>query len=203
MKNKNAKKLNKRGFTLVEMLIAMGIFAMLSAMSVSSYLKFNNKIGVDLQAHAVAQDGHKAQVESMAVKRAAGGVYPGYGVYFSTSTPVSYIFYADLDNTRVYNAGEMERNILMPSSMSIARLCATGIGAFSPQGTCPTGYVMLSAAEISYKRPNPDANITVYNGASSNSSAASLRVYIKSSKGYERSIEFWSTGQISINAQGV
>lgn len=215
------QKDSEKGFTLVEMIIAMGIFAIMSGMSVSSYMKFNNKIGTDLLVHSVAQDGHLVQVESMAVKRASGSsIYPGYGLNFDLTPAASSTYYdifADLNGNGSYGGSavnasdrplscpaggmlECEKRVYLEKGTKITRICALMSGG-PAQGSCDAGYKQVDRAEISFKRPSTDANLLVYSTTGStyySAGISSVRIYIASSKGYERGVEFWSAGQISI-----
>ena len=99
--NKSSK--NKKGFTIVEMLVVMGIFSILTAVTVWNYGKFNNSIILTNMAYEIALEIREAQVFSLGVRGAnsGGGIYNDfdtrYGVLFEEGEK-NFIFFTDLNN---------------------------------------------------------------------------------------------------------
>lgn len=207
----------KRGFSLVELMIAVSIFAFLSVVSVISYANFNNRIGVDTLAHQIAQFGHEAQVSALSVKRNVNGIYPAYGIHFDIASSTSMIFFADLnDGNLIYDksAGdscgkvtdECEKTVKLLKGVSIIALCGGSEGEIVGGNTdggvnCkyPDAHYTSDTFDIVFKRPSPDANIIGRKTANSTPEPYSTaQVIISSNKGYKRTITFYITGQITV-----
>lgn len=208
-KPKNMNK--KRGFTFVELMISVSIFAFLSLITVSSYANFNNRIGVDTLAHQIAQFGHEAQVSALSVKKAADGKYPAYGLHFEKASSTQFIFFADLDGNGTFTdngacgtvTSECEKRINLLKGVKIKALCGNAVAGgvnSNPLNCVTTGMLHESwATEIMFKRPNPDAVIRgkVTSGASF-SDYSIAQVVIASAKDYRKSVQFYVTGQITV-----
>lgn len=204
------KGLNKkRGFSFVELTIAVSIFAFLSTVTVMSYNNFNNRIGVDILAHQIAQFGHEAQVSALSVKRASNNDYPGYGLHFEKASTTQFIFFADLDKDKVYTPGgvcgtsgsECEKVVQLLKGVTIKALCGQAdAGGTDDDANCTLadGAPHLSNAfDIVFRRPSPDASIMGMSTTTPNSYSVA-KVKISSAKGYTRSILFYITGQITV-----
>lgn len=112
-----AKKIftNKRGFTLMELMVAIAVIAVISAVSVL-YVRGNINDEVEMYAQELSSDLKLAR--NMAVSRTVydfggtvGAIYPpgGYGVYINNPADGSanyYIIYADSGTADGYNSTE-------------------------------------------------------------------------------------------------
>lgn len=92
------------GFTLIEMLVVIVIVGVISSILIVNWRRNENQYQVQRIAQEIAQDIRKAQ--EMALN---GTQYNGqlpnknYGLYFSTSTPLSYKIFGDMNNNREYD----------------------------------------------------------------------------------------------------
>lgn len=208
---KRLSNLNKkRGFSFVELMIAVSIFGLLSTLTVSSYANFNNRIGVDTLAHQIAQFGHEAQVSALSVKRASDGNFPGYGIHFDKSTTTQFIFFADLNNNKLYDAGgtcgsptsECEKTIKLLKGVTINALCGNAtVGGIEDGANCKTAGMLHGSEmfDIVFRRPSPDASIIgKVSAVATPGSYSSAQVVISSAKGYKRSVAFYITGQVTV-----
>lgn len=206
------KGLNKkRGFSFVELTIAVSIFAFLSTVTVMSYNNFNNRIGVDILAHQIAQFGHEAQVSALSVKRSVGGDFPGYGIHFDKASTTQFIFFADLDNDKVYTPGgvcgtssaECEKVVQLLKGVTFKTMCGmAAANGITDDTNCTLADGAPHASEsfdIVFRRPSPDASILGRVPHMATSSPYSVaKIKISSAKGYTRSILFYITGQITV-----
>lgn len=195
------------GFTLLEMLVTLSVFSMITSTLLISYSGFNKHLNVDTLANEIGQWIRDAQVSAMSVKgaRTATGAYPGYGVHFAMSDPGKFLFFADLDGDRQYDPGvcgaagsECEREVVLTQGNKIDSLCGlTASGVSTAKCLAPHG--SSSVFDIVFTRPDPDAVINGdVNGSSFPTGYSSARITIVSLQGYHRTIEAWITGQISI-----
>ncbi len=193
-----------RGFSLIEMLMVMGIFAFLSGMIFVNYGKFNTKASLDNLTHQVALVIRQAQVYGISVSQ--GDQFKGYGVYFSTATPedkVKFILFKDYNpqdkkyNPRTNPCGgdandECLGKISIQSGDVVNKIIANG-------ETSAPG-IELREANIVFTRPSPDAQMTGLRGdnGANIDNIADLEVYLLSPRGPENKVVVWSTGQIAV-----
>lgn len=177
---------NTKGFTIIELMISVGIFAMMTSLLLAKYGNFNQGILLTNLAYDVALTIRNAQSYGLNVKSAVRNdnrfEYP-YGVNFTTGK--TFIFFADVNITPdfVYDEGadiNLSKTTIRTSSF-IDKICV---------GT-PTCTDVLSL-DIAFKRPNPDA---IINGVTANSYA---EIVLKASDGSTKKVIVRSTGQIAV-----
>ncbi len=92
-------KNSRKGFTLIEMLVSIGIFAIISAVVIFNHGKFNSSIVVTNLSYEVAAAVREAQVYGLAVRQNSSApdesVEYAYGVYFSMDNPHVFYIFAD------------------------------------------------------------------------------------------------------------
>lgn len=198
-----------RGFSLVEMIVVVGIFTAVSAILLSNYPSFSHKISVQNLAHQIGISIRQAQVFGLSVREAAAGtaIFPGFGVYFSMADPSSFVIYTDRDNDRHYDyAGvdcsapsnlECIETVRIASGDNIKDLCVYDSNNVEkcvvgpPQGT-------VSELNIVFVRPDPDAIIVgTYNSIDTVYPRAVIKVE-PPQKNFYKSVTVWATGQISV-----
>lgn len=204
----------QRGFTLVEMLVAIGVFVILTSVLLFNYNNFNKRLSLDILAHQLAQWVRDAQVSAMSVRQARTSViakYPGYGLHFDVATPLQFQYFADLDGDKQYDpltggqkcgdpgSIECEKAINVLQGNRIEMICGSASSPIPhPQGSCPSGMETLQSLNIVFLRPNPDASIIGEHLLNSTTTYARADIMITTPKGYRRTVEVWTTGQISV-----
>jgi len=189
------KRWTARGFTMVEMIVVVGIVGVITAIVLANNSRFNNDILVTNLAYEIALTIRQAQVFGLSVREfAAGGVSEfnvGYGVHFSSGTTGSFIFYADRNRNSQYDSGETVEAFSLSHGNFIKKICAvTGAGARRCSDTGDINFLT-----VTFLRPLPDAAIRTNNPSESYSTA---EVHISSPQGKERIILTEVTGQISV-----
>ncbi len=100
-------KIKNRGFTLVELMVSISIFMLLTGVTLMSYPKFSNKLSLDLLAEDIALSLRQAQIFGSSVlgsKSTTAGqtkTFGAYGIHFEKPTatnPYAYLLFADIDN---------------------------------------------------------------------------------------------------------
>ena len=158
----------QRGFTLVELLVTITIFVVLTGVVLFNQQKFNSTILLTNLAYDTALTIRQAQTYGINIKEFNGAdEFVPYGVHFDLNSEKSFILYADTGynletkNLTSYNGvltkceaddGCVSRyNILRGNYIS--DLCVNSTGS-KPDGDC--GKQQL---DILFVRPNPDAFI--------------------------------------------
>jgi len=115
---KNIQK--KSGFTLVELLVVIGIISIMTGAVVVNY---RNGGRIDLQRTVVDISQKIREIEEMALaaKKIDGSVPTGgYGVYFSLDNKSSYIIFADKDEDGFYDPSEQIRKEEIGANVEIS-----------------------------------------------------------------------------------
>ncbi len=198
------------GFSLIELLVAISIMLMLTTGLLFNYNSMNVMLTLDTLAHQTAQWVRETQVLAMSVKQTTGGpnAFPGYGLHFDRATPDKFIFFADFDGLKDYtpipagkNCGEVgvecQKIVNLLKGNKITKLCMTTTLSTGSSLDCGT-YLSASKVDLVFTRPDPDALIRVEDSTSAVVDAASARVTITAPINYERTVEVWTTGQVSI-----
>ena len=189
MKKLNFK--NESGFTILELIVSIGIFAFMTALLVARYGTFNQGVLLNNLAYDIALTIRNAQSYGLNVKSANRSSnefqYP-YGVHFNKATGSnnSFIFYADKDSDGVYVAA----NDLIISKTNIKNgFVITDLYRNSLANS-------INTLDITYKRPDPNAIIKADGNVSSTYPNAQIKVVAKD--GSYKYVSVSSVGQITV-----
>lgn len=179
-----------KGFTLIELIVVLGIFLMISAVTLANYPAFNSRVSISTLANGIAVSIREAQVYGVSVKNAtttALGLYPSYGIYFNIAagngqaSSTQYVLFFDRQESGMFNtynkplgdgrfndATERVQAIALSNGNEIVRIYGKQASDSTPAQACndnKAGYTCGIAAHISFKRPNPDAKICMVTGS--------------------------------------
>lgn len=201
------------GFSLIELIVAISILLLLSTALLLNYNSMNTRLTLDTLAHQTAQWVRATQVLAMSVKQTTGAnKFPGYGLHFDRATPGQFVFFADfsdgaggLPNKRydppsgAEKCGdpgvECQEVIKLQRGNKITKLCT--VGTVSAAVVDCGAYYYASMLDFVFTRPDPDANI-IARDASAFSTASFGRITVAAPSGYARTVEVWTTGQVSV-----
>lgn len=190
------------GFTVLEIIIVMGIMLTVTSLVLANYPGFNETLGVRRAAEEIASSVRQAQAYGLGVREfgAGSGKFPGYGLYFQRVDVLgapsnSYIFFADANGDLQYNApNEKIEEIFIQGSARIEDLCVN-------QKQLPAGPCGIASLDIVYLRPQPNVSLRSSIGGScglSSQTYCDVEIKIKGSRGTEKTIVLWLGGQASI-----
>ena len=204
----NKDFVSNKGFTLVELMVSIGIFAFMTALHVAKYGTFNQGILLTNLAYDVALTIRNAQSYGLNVKSkpsggtdcAAGGSsfsncfdYP-YGVHFDEGASgdpapnTRFVFFADISKDGVYNSGdEIIKTSYIRRGRIVDNIC------ISLDSSCN---ITPSSLDITFKRPDPNA--IIIGNINQNTKYAYAEITLKSSDGGLKKVTVRSTGQIDV-----
>ena len=179
-----AKRNLNKGFTLVELLITISIFVILTGVVLFSQSKFNSSILLTNLAYDTAVTLRQAQTYGINIKEfntgSGAGKFSPYGVHFDKSALNSFILFADLDD--INSDGRPEGNGVYDGATStcqaksvdpsvkdgcvnrynikqgnyIVDLCKGDVALGIK--TCSSNE-SINKLDIVFKRPDPDAHM--------------------------------------------
>lgn len=219
----NNKKLSYRltyqtGVTLVELVVVIAIFAIVSSVLLFNYSNFSTNVSIRNLSQDLALTIRKAQTYATSVQgvsTAGGGArsYPAYGISFSLDTnggvyqpnKKKFVLFVDTVDPNMgapnkqYDAGstcgtpsegdECLESYSIESADSIVSLCSDA-----------TGCISTGSFDVSFHRPSPDAIICYKSDFSARCSStviSYLDIVLESAQGTRRTVSVWNTGQIS------
>lgn len=211
MIKKNTEKKYSNGFTLMEMIVSIGIMLAIISITFYNQSKYSNGVALKNAANEMSLAIRQAQVYGISVKEFTPGsndFTPAYGISLNTLTGGwgnSYILFADRPTyDSIYNgtsacatggSSECLDKIALPANITVTNLCA--VQASGNQICNPTGRI-----DITFLRPSTDARFVLYNGAGNLFSPANMvgvKITLTSStSGQSRSVMVYTTGQISV-----
>jgi prepilin-type N-terminal cleavage/methylation domain-containing protein len=224
-KLKKIQNTSQQGFTLVELLVTLSVFTVISALTLANYPKFNNQTAITGLAQQIAISIREAQVYGVAVKNASStasivspNVYPAYGIFFATTSvgttyggATSYSIFFDrvtsngvapyfrpMGDNYFSDSGELVETVKIQNGSKIVSIC----GVPTNGSTCDTAY----SAFVVFRRPNPDAIIKTITTAGTWPyttptlvDCQRLDIVIRSrDQNLTKTIQVYSSGQITV-----
>jgi hypothetical protein len=203
-----------KGFSILELIIAMSIFIMITTVLLVNYNSINQRLSLDMLAHQIAQWIRETQVSAMSVRSHFGGDFrQGFGLHFNMAEAQHFIYFADLpesgaDGDKSYDIlpdgavcgdanAECVQDVAILQGNKIELICGKVDNTVTFQGDCPSGYDELDSVDIVFTRPDPDAAI---NGmvAGSPESYGNVLITLRSIAGDARNVSVWMTGQVTV-----
>lgn len=187
---------NTKAFTLIELMVTVGIFVLMTALILARYNSYYSGTVFTNMAYDVALTVRQAQVYGISVKRGADGAFTSsYGVYFKKESP------DDKFHLYTYLGGGsptksvLEKTYTLKRGAKINSLCAG-----SGKDDCSVLQTIGDELNIVFKRPNPEPIICAKYGINpQNCDHKYAKIELVASDGVtKKSIIVKATGQISI-----
>lgn len=216
LKNKYNLK-NKRcfvsGFTIIELIVVVSIFVIVTGLSIFNYNNFNSSVSTQNLADDIALTVRKAQGYAIGVKGLGGESFNyGYGVHFTSNksplfynsgSNMSFILFVDINNNKAYDykddgkCGVPEEGNECLEVLAIKSLDEIS-GVYINVGSTPIDNA--DSLNILFKRPNPEPSFSdtfgdIYNSVSS----VKIKVInLNDPTNIYKFIRISNTGQISV-----
>jgi len=228
MINKRFKNFYTAGTSLVELMVVIFIFTIITGVTIFNYGKFNSSISIQNLADDIALSIRRAQGYAIGVRGYGSSFSGGYGVHFSPKMLVSgqeykgsnksFVLFTDLGLTQ-------NKKYDYPSSFSgcgtpvsgnecIEILNILGTDAISAiivsEGSTSTPVPVDGSVEILFYRPNPEpffcyrSNVA-YSSCDLSTSITSVKIEILNTRNGEtttKSVVVSNNGQISVSSSG-
>jgi putative endonuclease len=148
-----ASRKSSAGFTLVELMVSIGIMVMITLIAVSGRAQYDGSLLLTNLAYDISLSIREAQVYGVNVKKSNATITgdqfdASYGVNFSTSPNDRYYLFADLNENRNYDGGDqLVRTYMIKNNNKIAGVCAGAANCSPGSGTL----------NVTFHRPDPEA----------------------------------------------
>ncbi len=199
-----------KGFTLVELLVSLGIISVILSMVVFNQNKYTDAASLSLLADEISQTVSQAQAYGIAVRELSPGTADftvSYGITLSILTSgsnVAYLFFADRNDNNLYDgdwtcplggASECLEKVAIRHGNYIDSLCVI---RENDTDLCNVGRL-----DVSFVRPKTEAQILFFDtsGAPLNPAGSiGVRVVLKSPSGNIQTVVIYETGQVSVTS---
>lgn len=190
------------GFTLVEMIVTLAIFALITSIMLARYKDFNGGIILTNLAYEIAITLRQAQVYGLSV-RGSGAIFTSaYGIHIAWPTSNKFVLFVDADPIKdnKYTSSSEDVEIYTTSrGNTIDDFCATQTQV---GGTVECGKTLgITFLDVMFLRPNPEAIFKTdkNDDPGENVTYRSASITVKSpTTGRTKTITIQSTGQISV-----
>lgn len=187
---------SKDGFSLVEMLVVISIFLIITGIIMANLPRFRNRASLDLVSQDIALTIRQAQVFGLG-SRQFSDEFRAFGVHFDDPTNPdnrkSFILFGDKSNNFKYDGDDCKgesteciEKYRVEGGLEIIDTCYSAGGGDTA--------IPDNNLDIVFKRPNPEPIIEGVPG-----SYERVKIILQATRsGETRSINVWSTGQMSV-----
>lgn len=194
----------KKGFTLIEMIVVIAIISIVTVLVLANNAKLNSSILVSNTAYEIGLIVRESQVAGLGVSATVDDTFSSsHGVHLDIANPKTIILFADKNNNGIYDAVDneltQEYNITNSRAGSIIGFCKENL-----LSTTTTSYCNISSgeqtADIVFARPNPEALFKIQHQIGDNSEeyVGALVISVGFQDDVCRSVVIEKTGSVEI-----
>lgn len=209
-KNFNKIKYNS-GITLVELLVVMSIFILITTIAIFNYGKFDSSLSTQNLADDIALTIRKAQSYAIGVRGLGNEFNYKYGVHFTANpTPgsvfagsnTSFVFFIDMNDPEANNQYDFINQCGIPDKYGnecLEILNITSADVIKEIYLNKTLVETSSAVDIFFQRPNLEPTFYNGNGQKLNNSSVTIEVANQDDLTGSKFITVYNNGQISVS----
>lgn len=116
--------MRQTGFTLIEILVTVGIMAILMTIAANGFNRSNSKQNLKAAADALASEIQATALAALNSHQYQLQTPGGWGVHIGLTT-ASYTVFADFDNDKVYDLNEKVKTVNLGKNIVISEVCFT------------------------------------------------------------------------------
>lgn len=185
-----------RGFTLIEMMVVLGIVAILGGMFFLNFRQENESLALDRASHRIAQDIRRAAnlaLQSEGVDNCESPDKPasGYGLYVKESNPSQYIIYGECE----HKPGDSDKEGYKASKDAV-------IETLTLESSIEIDSVVESGGgddwSIAFFPPTPVVAICADDNCNAKLAEASVTLHAKSNSALQKTIKVYASGIVDI-----
>ena len=219
-KNKNKMKYNS-GITIIELLVVISIFIIISGITIFNYSKFKSTATLQNLADDIALSVRRVQGYAIGVKGYNDAFGYSYGIHFTADPGLasqysgssrSFILFIDIDGDGKYDAGS-SCGTPTGESECLEVLSVTNTNEVSEIHIVENGNDMTidkkDTLDILFKRPNPEPNLFCYGDSSNDMNSCDpisveisyIKIRVSNPNSYNtyKDVIVNSNGQISVS----
>jgi prepilin-type N-terminal cleavage/methylation domain-containing protein len=184
-----------RGFSLVELVVVLGIFTLITGLVLANHSRFNGSVLLGSLSYNIALSIREAQVYGLSVKQFNVSQFQvGYGIHFNSGELNSYSLFVDVNTNKRYDSGTdtILKLYTLNNIHHLKRFCGVTVAGVE---TCSDSGTPIQNLDIVFFRPNPDASIS----SESVSGYSRGKITVMSDEGVERTVTVATTGQVSVS----
>ena len=207
MKHSKSPPTKNNGFSLMEMIVVVGIMGMVATIILTNIPGVTTSVRVNSAASTIMSTIKEVRHKSTSVKEFKSSLFPSYGVYFDMNEPQKIVVYADciIDDNNDGIINDNDTFIYIPTALDCngesgfveeiflgSHVRINEIRSISEGST-----VVETRMYLEYVRPEPSVWISESNGIILPVGKMELDLTDTAGR-ITKTISFWSTGQISI-----
>ena len=145
--------MKQRGFSLIELMVAVGILILINTMIFAKYPEFSQRMALKRTSEEIALIARQAQAYSLGIKKSASGSddFFGFGIYFDKNNPKSLILFTDSDSDKTYDNGELFQEFKIDTGDYVSELQTYDLSK---------GYSSVNTLDVVYPRASSIAAIS-------------------------------------------
>ncbi len=198
LNNNIYKNIKNIGFTIVELMVVVGIMTVISSLILFNSSNLNSSVLLSNTAYEIGLIIRDAQVAGLGAKVIASdgnqnaATTSNQGVYFDIANSQQIIFFADLNKDNTYNNNEKSQVYIIENKAGkVLSICKP-----KSNNTCTD---IIENVSIIFKRPNPEAYFYPKEENSPSGYQGNITINIGFDNGECRSITIYKTGGIQID----
>lgn len=194
----------KNGFTLVEMMVVLSIFSVITGLVISNVPSLRNRVSVDLVSQNIAINIKSAQSFGTAIRQVNGQTPRSWGIHFNSHIEDKFIlFYVFGQNDKRFDGLDFGCSD-NTNCFEVYSIRGATVDEYCINFIDSTQCGNYSLMDVSFTRPSLEPEFCARNNYidscyGDNISSFSFRVSSSSDLNQERFLTIYSNGQISVD----